>query len=104
MSKRQTACDEVAAQLRPEDELLVIHDSEEDPVADRKPLPETVQLIPAGDPGGCSGKANAITAGMEVASHDRLVRTDDNFHHSSDWLDRLHEDYRRSGTARVPRE
>jgi hypothetical protein len=41
---------------------------------------------------------------MEAASHERLVRTNDNFHHSSDWLDRLHEDYRRSGTARVPRE
>ncbi len=96
------ACDEVTAQLGPEDELLIVHDSEENPVADRKLLPGNVQLIPAGDPGGCSGKTNAIAAGMEAASHDRLVWTDDDFHHSPDWLDRLHEPYRRSGTARVP--
>lgn len=29
-------CDEVAAQLRPEDELLIIHDDGDDPVSGRK--------------------------------------------------------------------
>jgi hypothetical protein len=97
-------CDEVAAQLGPEDELLGIYDSDEDPVADRNLLPEDIQFIPAGDPGGRSGKANATAVGMEAASHDRLDRTDDDFHHLPDWIDGLYENYRRSGTARVPRE
>ena len=97
------ACDDVAAQLGSEDELLVIHDSEDDPVADRERFPENVRLIRAGDPVGCSGKANAIAAGMEAADHDRLVWTDDDFHHPSDWLDRLREDYAEYGpTTELP--
>ncbi len=97
------ACDDVAAQLGPEDELLIIHDSKDDPVVDRKPLSENVQFIPAGDPVGCSGKANAIAAGMEAANHDRLVWTDDDFHHPPDWLDRLHKDYAEYGpTTELP--
>lgn len=86
------ACDEVAAQLGPQDELLVVHDSEEDPVADREHIPETVRLVVAGTPTGCSGKANAIAAGMEAASHDRLVWTDDDFDHPPNWLDGLKGD------------
>jgi len=35
------ACDDVAAQLGPEDELLIIHDTEDDPVADRNTLRRT---------------------------------------------------------------
>jgi len=97
------ACDEVAAQLGPEDELLVIHDSEDDPVAGRNPLPKNVRLVSAGDPVGCSGKANAIAAGMEAAGHDRLVWTDDDFHHPPDWLDSLREDYAEYGpTTELP--
>ncbi len=97
------ACNEVAAQLGPEDELLIIHDSEDDPVAGRNSVPKNVQLIAAGDPVGCSGKANAIAAGMEAASNDRLVWTDDDFHHPPDWLDRLREDYAEHGpTTELP--
>ncbi len=97
------ACDEVAAQLGEEDELLIIHDREDDPVAARNQLPENVQLIPAGNPVECSGKANAIATGMEAASHDRLVWTDDDFHHPPDWLDRLDEDYAEYGpTTELP--
>jgi hypothetical protein len=97
------ACDEVAAQLRPEDELLVIHDDETDPVSGRERLPENVRLISAGDPVGCSGKANAIGTGMEAADHDRLVWTDDDFHHPPDWLDQLHQDYAEHGpTTELP--
>lgn len=98
-----SACDEVAAQLDPEDELLIIHDDEDDPVLGRERLPENVRLICAGDPIGCSGKANAIAAGMEAANHDRLVWTDDDFHHPSDWLNQLHQDYAEYGpTTELP--
>jgi len=97
------ACDDVAAQLGSEDELLIVHDSKDDPVVDRNPLSENVQFIRAGDPVGCSGKANAIAAGMEAACHDRLVWTDDDFHHPPDWLDHLHEDYAEYGpTTELP--
>ncbi|MDB2239425.1 hypothetical protein PM026_16850, partial [Halorubrum ezzemoulense] len=67
------ACGDVAAQLGSEDELLIIHDTEDDPVTDRERFPENVRLVPAGDPVGCSGKANAIAAGMEAAI-DLLLR------------------------------
>jgi hypothetical protein len=97
------ACDEVAAQLGPEDELLIIHDDRGDPVSNRERLPENVRLIRAGEPVGCSGKANAIAAGMEAATHDRLVWTDDDFHHPPDWLDQLHRDYAEHGpTTELP--
>jgi len=97
------ACDEVAAQLGPEDELLIIHDDRDDPVANRERFPENVRLIRAGDPVGCSGKANAIAAGMEAANHDRLVWTDDDFHHPPDWLNQLHRDYADYGpTTELP--
>ena len=97
------ACDEVAAQLGPEDELLIIHDDGEDPVSGRERLPENVRLICAGDPVGCSGKANAIAAGMEAANHNRLVWTDDDFHHPPDWLNQLHQDYAEYGpTTELP--
>ncbi|MGB9965346.1 glycosyltransferase [Halobacterium hubeiense] len=88
------ACDDVAAQLGPEDELLVVCDSPADPVADRAgDLPERVDLVVAGEPEGCSGKANAIAAGMDAAAHDRVVWTDDDFHHPPDWLADLHAAY-----------
>lgn len=97
------ACDEVAAQLSAEDELLIIHDEADDPVASREPLPENVRLVAAGKPTGCSGKANAIAAGMEAASHHRLVWTDDDFHHPPNWLDRLKRDYADNGpTTELP--
>ncbi|QAU14407.1 glycosyl transferase [Halorubrum sp. BOL3-1] len=124
------ACDEVAAQLRdpeafgrgesaagaergdranradapPTDELLVICDSPDDPVADRRgDLPPRVRVVIAGEPEGCSGKANAIAVGMEAAEHDRVLWTDDDFHHPSDWVATLDADYERRGpTTEVP--
>lgn len=93
-----TACQEVTDQLGPDDELLIVCDGDDDPVAEREgEFPDRVRLVVAGEPEGCSGKANAIIAGMEAASHDRLVWTDDDFHHPPDWLDGLHEDYREHG-------
>ena len=98
------ACDEVAAQLDDDDELLVIADVTTDPVVDRRgDLPAGVRLVLAGEPAGCSGKANAIAAGMKAARHDRIVWTDDDFHHPPDWLTTLHADYERQGpTTEVP--
>lgn len=97
------ACGEIADQLRDIDELLVIHDDDNDPVAGRTDIPEGVRLIAAGEPEGCSGKANAIAAGMEAACHNRLIWTDDDFHHPSDWLETLNADYERHGpVSEVP--
>ena len=86
------------------DELLVICDSPDDPVADRRgDLPERVRIVVAGEPEGCSGKANAIAAGMEAAANDRIAWTDDDFDHPSDWLATLDADYERRGpTTEVP--
>ncbi|TKX75301.1 glycosyltransferase [Halorubrum sp. GN11_10-6_MGM] len=121
------ACDEVAEQLRgpgafdgenggdtggdgggggdrAADELLVICDSPDDPVAARRgDLPDRVRLLVAGEPEGCSGKANAIAAGMEAAANDRIAWTDDDFHHPPEWLATLDADYDRRGpTTEVP--
>lgn len=96
--------EEVAAQLGPSDELLIVCDADSDPIADRAAaLPEGVRVVVAGEPEGCSGKANAIAAGMEAAKHDRLVWTDDDFTHPEGWLDQLHADYERDGpTTELP--
>jgi len=92
------ACEEVAAQLDPGDELLVVCDAETDPVAGAvADQPNRVRLVVAGEPDGCSGKANAVAAGIEAARHDRVALTDDDFHHPPEWLDGLHADYERHG-------
>ena len=122
------ACDEVADQLRgpaafdgaepatntrsdaagadrdPADELLVVCDSPEDPVADRRgDLPPRVRIVIAGEPEGCSGKANAVDAGMEAAANERVAWTDDDFRHPPDWLATLDADYDRQGpTTEIP--
>lgn len=96
--------EEVAAQLGDDDELLLVCDAETDPVAERgEELPDGVRVVVAGDPERCSGKANAIAAGMEAADHDRIVWTDDDFHHPSGWLDALRADYDEHGpTTELP--
>lgn len=98
------ACAEVAETLRDDDELLVIADTADDPVAGRRAeTPAGVRVVLAGEPTGCSGKANAIAAGMEAAGTDRIVWTDDDFHHPPGWLDGLHADYERRGpTTELP--
>jgi hypothetical protein len=83
-----TACADLAAQLGPADELLVICDTAADPVAGHDP-PAGVRICLAGEPAGCSGKANALAHGMALAQHDRLVWTDDDFDRDADWLDQL---------------
>jgi hypothetical protein len=92
------ACDQLAEQLRPGDELLVLCDSEDDPVTSHVP-PEGVEILVAGEPDGCSGKANAIAYGMERAENDRFVWTDADFDRDDDWLDRLVAEGERHGPA-----
>jgi hypothetical protein len=90
------ACRAVAALLAPGDELVVVCDTSADPIAGAD-LPADTRVVAAGDPEGCSGKANAVAAGIEAAAHDRLVLTDDDFRRPSSWLDRLRADYERVG-------
>ncbi|MFB6131243.1 MAG: glycosyltransferase family 2 protein [Salinigranum sp.] len=104
------ACDELAAQLRADDELLVICDAPDDPVTDHPAAggsattdpaagdPATtdpaadcdpssnVRVVVAGEPTGCSGKANALAVGLEAAARDRIVCTDGDFVHGPEWL------------------
>lgn len=80
--------------------MLVVCDSEEDSVAGRN-TPENVEILIAGDPQGCSGKANALAYAMERAETDRFVWTDDDFERSSDWLDRFVTASERRGPATV---
>lgn len=82
------ACEQVAAQLESDDELLVVCDADSDPVASHDP-PDGVRILVAGDPDGCSGKANALAYGMERANCDRFLWTDDDFDHGDDWLGRV---------------
>ena len=92
-----TACQEVVRQISSGDELLLICDHESDAVAEKRDLPPSVRIVYAGEPKGCSGKANAIAAGMVTADHDRIVWTDGDFHHPSEWLSQLHADYEEHG-------
>lgn len=102
--RRSSVIEDVADQLHPGDELLVVCDTPEDPVAAHDgDFPDGARLVVAGEPDGCSGKANAVAAGIEAARHDRIVLTDDDYHHPPDWLDALHADYERHGpTSEVP--
>lgn len=95
------SCEQLRGQLGDEDELLVICDATDDPVAeqfDGSPGVEEsseaedvrddprVELVVAGDPEGCSGKANALATGLERASQNRVVFTDDDLDRGDDWL------------------
>lgn len=82
------ACDQMASQLQAGDEMFVICDTPDDPVAGHSP-PDGVEILTAGEPEGCSGKANAMAYGMERAANERLVWTDADFDRPDDWLDRL---------------
>ena len=98
------ACREVCEQLGPRDELLIVCDSPDDPVADSAAARlDGARLVVAGEPVGCSGKCNAVATGMEAATNDRIVWTDDDFHHPPDWLEQLTADYERQGpTTEAP--
>jgi hypothetical protein len=89
-------CEQLRAGLQDGDELLVVCDTDADPVAGHD-TPDGVAVVVAGEPEGCSGKANALAAGMERAKNDRFVWTDDDFERSPAWLDRLVTESQRHG-------
>ncbi|WP_137285505.1 glycosyltransferase [Halorussus salinisoli] len=93
-----TACSDVANQIGPKDELLVVCDDQSNDVAAQQDdRTDGVRIVFAGEPKRCSGKANAIAAGMRAATHDRIVWTDDDFEHPTDWLANLHDNYEENG-------
>ncbi|ELZ58551.1 MULTISPECIES: glycosyltransferase [Halorubrum] len=79
------ACAELAAQVGPADEFLVACDGPSDPVVDAAEGTAATVVV-AGEPTGCSAKCNALAAGLERASRDRLVCTDADFEHGEEWL------------------
>jgi glycosyltransferase involved in cell wall biosynthesis len=95
------SCAALARQLAPGDELLVLCDRPTDPVAAAPPTSSdgTVEVVPVGNPDGCSGKANALAVGLDRASDDLLVLTDDDVERDGDWLDRIKRLARRHGAA-----
>lgn len=95
-----TACEQLAAQLEPDDELLVVCDTDSDPVANYD-APGGVEILIAGEPDGCAAKANAIAHGMEHATNDRFVWSDDDYERDSEWLDRLSKNGEVHGPAAV---
>ncbi|MFB6114522.1 MAG: glycosyltransferase family 2 protein [Halodesulfurarchaeum sp.] len=92
-----SSCDQLAEQIRDEDELLVVCDFEDDPLYGTQ-APENVRIMAAGAPVGCSGKANAVAYGMEQARNHRFVWTDDDFDRGPNWL----EDLARTGEEHGP--
>ncbi|WP_425604202.1 glycosyltransferase [Halobellus salinisoli] len=96
-NNRSPVIEELTAQLTASDELLIICDDETAPVAEHVAESPNTRLVIAGDPSGCSGKANAVAAGVEAAANDRIVWTDDDFEHPPDWLADLHRDYEQRG-------
>ena len=80
------ACDELAAQVRPADEFIVVCDRPTDPLAEAA-AERAATVAVAGEPDGCSAKCNALATGLERATHDRLVCTDADFERGDDWLD-----------------
>jgi len=79
--------------LRDGDELLVVCDSPDGPVDD---APDRATVLVAGEPAGCSGTAHALATGMERATDDVVVWTDDDVSREGGWFDRL------VGPAAVP--
>ena len=96
-NKPSPVIEELTTQLASSDELLVICDDETAPVTEQVTESQNARLVIAGNPKGCSGKANAVAAGMEAATNDRIVWTDDDFDHPPNWLADLHADYRQYG-------
>lgn len=88
--------EEVKDQMSENDELIVVCDSEEDSIA-QSGFDSKINLVVAGEPENCSGKANAIYHGMKASKNNRVVWTDDDFRHPDDWLEQMHRDCDRYG-------
>ncbi|WP_224447440.1 glycosyltransferase family A protein [Haloprofundus salilacus] len=84
------SCESLAAQLGPEDELLVVCDRSTDPVASHD-APAGVRILVAGEPVRCSAKANALAYALERIGREqeRIVLTDDDVPRDDEWLERM---------------
>lgn len=92
-------CEELKDQLTATDELLIVCDVDSDPVVDRVGDSENVQVIVSGEPEACSGKANAVAAGLEAAAGDIIVCTDGDFSHRKGWLELVVERVKTDGVV-----
>jgi cellulose synthase/poly-beta-1,6-N-acetylglucosamine synthase-like glycosyltransferase len=82
------ACTELADQIRPDDELLLVCDRPDDPVVDAA-AGSAAEVVVAGEPTGCSAKCHALAAGLERATGAVIVCTDADFEHGPAWLSRV---------------
>jgi len=83
------SCQSLYKQLGPEDELLVVVDTENAPAAGPVRERPDATLVLAGEPTESSGKSNAVAAGLETASQDEILLTDSDVPRGEDWLSRL---------------
>lgn len=83
------SCESLYEQVETDDELLVIVDSDSAPAVQPVRQRPNATLVTAGDPSGCSGKSNAVAAGLETASQDEIVLTDSDVPRDDDWLKTL---------------
>lgn len=81
------AAETIVEDLRDADELLIVCDSPKAPVVDK--APNRGNIIIAGEPDGCSGKAHALATGMEHATDDIIVWTDDDVYREAEWIETL---------------
>jgi hypothetical protein len=86
------ACDQLATQVRDrreatadDCEFVVACDRPDDPVVGDA-AGTVAEVVVAGEPQGCSAKCNALAAGLERASGERVVCTDADFDHEPGWL------------------
>lgn len=86
-------------QVEPDDELLIITDTADDPAASAVADRDRAVLVTAGEPEGCSGKCNAIAAGLERATHDTIILTDDDVPRDAQWLTRLKKGVHQHGAV-----
>jgi len=77
----------------------VVTDAADAPAASTAAERDRATLVVAGDPEGCSGKCNAVAAGLERASQPVVVLTDDDVPRDADWLARLEAGVREHGAV-----
>ena len=100
------ACEDVVDQLTDADELVLLVDAAED-VAGDVPDRDDVTVLAVGEPSGCSGKSNAIAAGLEYVTasdeppdeDDLILFTDADYRRDDDWLETLRAGVRQHGAA-----
>lgn len=93
------SCERLAEQTTQADELLVCVDHATDPAARAAEERPDCTVVVVGDPEGCSGKANAVAAGLEAAEQNVVVLTDDDVPRDEGWLSRVKAGVERHGAV-----